>query len=252
MQGIVHLPGEGEALFGGRVVLKSTLPDLCLTESRHATPRMGATPHYHRHHADTFYVLDGEMAFLVHDEEHVVGPGDCICAPPGVVHGFRSLTPARWLNMHTPNSNFCAHLQSLDAGGPGGFDNVDCEPGDSIGPVDETVLLRAGEGERLENDYRVATIKVGRDELCVIEFELKPSFGGPGVHEHDDHTDAFFVLDGEVGFTMEGDSFTAPAGTFVAAPIGASHTFTNGGGAGRALNIHAPSTGFHERMREVS
>jgi len=252
MQGIVSRPGEGEGLFGGRIVLKSTLPDLCLTESWYATARQGATPHYHRHHADTFYVLEGEMAFLIHDEEHVLGPGDCACAPPGVVHGFRSLSPAHWLNMHTPNSGFCAHLQSLDGGGPGGFDNVDCEPGESIGPVEHAILLKAGEGERLETDHRVATIKVGRDELCLIEFELKPSFGGPGVHEHDDHTDSFFVIDGEVGFTVEGESFVAGAGTFVAAPIGVSHTFTNGGGAGRVLNIHAPSTGFHDRLREMT
>jgi quercetin dioxygenase-like cupin family protein len=252
MEGIVRRPGEGEALFGGRIVLKSTLPDLCLTESWYSSARQGATPHYHRHHADTFYVLEGEMAFLIHDEEHVLGPGDCACAPPGVVHGFRSLSPAHWLNMHTPGSGFCAHLQSLDSGGLGGFDNVDCEPGDSIGTVQEAIMLKTGEGERLETDHRVATIKVPREELSLIEFELKPSFKGPGIHDHDDHTDAFFVLDGEVGFTMNGDSFVAGTGTFVAAPVGVSHTFTNGGGAGRVLNIHAPSTGFHDRLREMS
>ena len=173
----------------------------------------GRGPHYHRHHADSFYVLEGEMAFLIHDEEHMLGPGDCVCAPPGVVHGFRSLSSAHWLNMHTPNSGFCEHLQSLDGGGPGGFDNVDVEPGESVGPVEEAILLKAGEGERLETDHRVATIKIGREELSLIEFELKPSFEGPGVHDHDDHTDAFFVLDGEVGFTVDGESFVAVGGT---------------------------------------
>ena len=120
--------------------------------------------------------------------------------------------------MHTPNGGFCEHLQSLDGGGPGGFDNVDVEPGQSVGPVEDAILLKAGEGERLETDHRVATIKIGREELSLIEFELKPSFEGPGVHDHDDHTDAFFVLDGEVGFTVDGQSFVAGAGTFVAAP----------------------------------
>jgi mannose-6-phosphate isomerase-like protein (cupin superfamily) len=252
MEGIVRRPGEGEPLFGGRIVLKSALPELCLTESWHSSARLGAAPHYHVNHADSFYVLEGEMAFLIHDEEHVLGPGDCVCAPPGVVHGFRSLSPAHWLNMHTPNSGFCAHLQSLDGGGAGGFDNVDCEAGDSIGPVDEAILLRAGEGERLETEHRVATIKIGRDELCLIEFELKPTFGGPDVHEHNDHIDSFFVLDGEVGFTMNGGSFAAGPGTFVAATLGSQHAFTNAGGPGRLLNIHAPSTGFHDRIRQMS
>jgi len=252
MEGIVRHAGEGTPLFDGRIVLKSTLPDLCLNESWYSTARQGATPHYHHHHADTFYVLEGRMAFLLHDEEHELGPGDCVCAPPGVVHGFRSLTAAHWLNMHTPNGGFCDHLQSLDSGGKGGFDNVDCEPGDSVGPVDEAILLRAGEGERLENDYRVAWIKVPREELSLIEFELKPSFGGPPVHDHDDHVDSFFVIDGEAGFTMNGNSFVGGAGTFVAATRGASHAFTGTGGHARLLNIHAPSTGFHDRLREMT
>ena len=252
MEGIVHRPGEGIGVFGGRIVLKSTLPEICLTESWFTTARMGAGPHYHTHHADSFYVLEGELSFLIHDEEHVLGPGDCVCAPPGVVHGFRSLSPAHWLNMHTPNGGFCEHVQSLDGGGPGGFDNVDCEPGESIGPVEEAVLLRAGEGERLEANHRVATIKIGRPELALIEFELEPAFEGPGVHDHDDHVDAFFVLDGEVGFTMNDEGFVAVAGTFVAATRGASHSFTSGPDGGRLLNIHAPSTGFHDRLREMS
>ena len=252
MEGIVRRPGEGDPVFSGRIVLKSTLPDLCLTESWHASPREGATPHYHNHHADSFYVLEGEMAFLLHDEEHVLGPGDCVCAPPGVVHGFRSLTPAHWLNMHTPNGNFCEHLRSLDSGGPGGFDNVDCEPGDSIGAVDESILLRGGEGERLAANHRFATIKIGRPELALIEFELEPAFEGPGLHDHDDHVDAFFVIDGEAAFTMNGERFVGGAGTFVAATRGAPHSFTSSGARARLLNIHAPSTGFHDRLREMS
>jgi len=252
MEGIVRRPGEGIPLFGGRIILKSTVPDLCLTESWYTTARQGATPHYHNHHADSFYVLEGEMAFLIHDEEHVLGPGDCACAPPGVVHGFRSLSAAHWLNMHTPNGGFCEHLRSLDGGGSGGFDNVDCEPGDSIGPVEDALLLRAGEGERLAANHRVATIKVGRPELALIEFEMEPAFKGPPIHDHDDHIDAFFVLDGEAGFTMNDESFVAGAGTFVAATRGASHTFTSSPGGARLLNIHAPSTGFHDRLREMS
>src|SRR4051794_16973891 len=94
-RGIVHLRGEGESLFGGRIVLKSALPDLTVTESWFPTARPGASPHLHREHADTFYVLEGELAFLLDDEEHVVGPGTTVCAPPGVVHGFRSVSPAR-------------------------------------------------------------------------------------------------------------------------------------------------------------
>jgi len=42
MEGIVQRPLEGEELFGGRILLKSTLPDLCITESFFQGARDGA------------------------------------------------------------------------------------------------------------------------------------------------------------------------------------------------------------------
>jgi mannose-6-phosphate isomerase-like protein (cupin superfamily) len=178
MTGVVHRPGEGEELFGGRIVIKAGFDQLCITESRFVGARPGAEPHLHRRHADSFYVLEGELAVLVHDEEHPLGPGACVCAPPGVVHGFRSTTTTRFLNFHTPDGRFAEHLRERNRGEPGGFDSVDVPPGSGLPPTDAT-LLGAGEGERLEGDTRVATIKIGRDELSLIEFELEPSFDGP-------------------------------------------------------------------------
>ena len=43
---------------------------------------------------------------------------------------------------------------------------------------------------------------------------------------------------------------TLGAGSFVAAPRGVQHTFTGAGGPARLLNVHAPSAGFHDRLRE--
>jgi quercetin dioxygenase-like cupin family protein len=251
VRGIVQHQGGGEPLFGGRIVLRSTLPELCLTESFFPDARPGAEPHLHHYHSDSFYVLEGELAFLLHDKEHVLGPGACVCAPPGVVHGFRSLSAARFLNFHTPDGGFAESLRARNRGEPGGFDSVDVEPGSGLPPTD-AILLRAGEGEALRTRHRVATVQIGRDELALIEFELEPTFEGPGVHAHDDHTDAFYVLSGDVGFTVDGESFVAGPGAFVAATTGVEHSFTSGLGGGRLLNIHAPSTGFHERLREMT
>ena len=33
MPGVVHRPGEGESLFGGRIVIKANFDELCITES---------------------------------------------------------------------------------------------------------------------------------------------------------------------------------------------------------------------------
>lgn len=251
MGGVLHRAGEGDAVFGGRIVIKAAFGELCVTESWYASARPGAGPHFHREHADSFYVLEGELAVLVRDEEHLVGPGGCVCAPPGVVHGFRSTSPTRFLNFHTPDGGFAANLRDLDAGGPGGFDSVDTEAGTGP-PTTDAVLLAAGGGERLPTETRVATIKIGREELSLIEFELDPGFEGPPPHKHEDHVDSFYVLEGEAEFEFEGEKVLLGAGSFVAAPPGVEHTFTGGPGPSRLLNIHAPSSGFHEWLREIS
>ena len=251
MSAIVHRAGAGDSLFDGRIVLKSELAELSVTESWFATARPGADPHLHRAHADSFYVLEGELVLLIGDQEHVLGPGACACAPPGVVHSFRSLTPARFLNLHTPDGGFAANLRAIDRGEPGGFDSVDAEPGSGL-RGSGAILLHPGEGERFASQHRVATVKIGREELAVIEFELEPSFEGPDLHVHDDHTDAFYVLEGEIEFQVGETKSVGGPGTFVAATPGVLHTFTNGGGRSRLLNIHAPSADFHNWLREVS
>jgi quercetin dioxygenase-like cupin family protein len=248
MEGIVRRPLEGEELFGGRIVLKSTLPDLCITESFFQGARDGADPHYHEHHADSFYVLEGELAVLVHDREVMIGPGGLVCAPPRVVHGFRSTQTTRFLNFHTPDGGFAENLRARDRGEPGGFDSIDAEPGEGLLPTD-AVVLHAGEGERLVSEHRTAWIKIGRDELAMVELEIGPAFEGPSPHSHDDHVDSFYVLDGEAEFQMEDQTLLLGAGSFVAAPRGVEHGFTAGPGRARLLNVHAPSAGFHESMR---
>jgi quercetin dioxygenase-like cupin family protein len=246
---VVLRPGEGESLFGGRIVIKSGFDQLTITESLFPDARDGAEPHFHRHHADSFYVLEGGLAVLVRDEEKLLEPGAFVTAPPEVVHGFRSTSRARFLNFHTPDGGFAENLRARDRGEEGGFDSVDAPPGSGKPPT-EAVFWPPGGGERLVANNRIARIKVGRDELALIEFALEPGFEGPDPHTHDSHVDSFYVLEGEVDFLVGDDWMRLPAGSFVAAPIGVTHAFdTHDGQRARLLNIHAPSTGFHERLR---
>jgi quercetin dioxygenase-like cupin family protein len=252
MEGVVLRAGEGEALFGGRIVIKADFEQLCITESLFPDARPGADPHFHRQHADSFYVLEGGLAVLVRDDEKMLAPHACACAPPEVVHGFRSTSRARFLNFHTPYGGFAENLRARDRGEPGGFDSVDAPAGTGP-PAADAVFLPAGEGERLEGTNRTATIKIGREELALIEFELEPGFAGPDPHSHDDHVDSFYVLEGEPEFLVGGERLRLGPGSYVAAPIGLVHTFSNPGPArARLLNVHAPSRGFHEFLRQGS
>ncbi len=232
-------------------MIKAGFEELCITESHFLGARPGADPHFHRRHADAFYVLEGTLAVLVHDREHQLSPGACVCAPPGVVHGFRSASTARFLNFHTPDGGFAANLRARDRGEPGGFDSVDAPAGSGL-PATGAVLLAAGEGERLEAGRYAATIKIGRQELSLVEWELEPGFEGPAPHAHDDHVDSFYVLEGEAEFVVEGETLLLGEGSYVAAPPGVVHTFASGPDRCRLLNVHAPSRGFHDSLRQES
>ena len=94
-------PGEGELI--GTSTYKADRPELACLELE-VRPGGGVSPHFHKRHSDSFYVLEGELEFHVGDEVRRGGPGTYALAPPGVVHWFRNVSdrPARALNLHTP------------------------------------------------------------------------------------------------------------------------------------------------------
>lgn len=82
-------------------------------------PRPGSEPgkpHYHARHADSVYLLEGDLQFRI-DGRTVIGrAGSLIVAPRGAVHAFPVAisSPARFLNMHTPGG-FDRYLRELAA-----------------------------------------------------------------------------------------------------------------------------------------
>ena len=112
----------------------------------------------------------------------------------------------------------------------------------------EPVVSGPDDGERHERDNRTITIRVDLPGLSINEIEFDETFVVP-PHEHDDHVDAFYVLDGEVEFTVGEDTILAGPGTLLAAPPGARHGFRGVRGTARVLNFHAPDTGFVASLR---
>ena len=54
---------------------------------------LGARPHLHHGHEETFYVLRGRLTVATGDGEVELDPGDLVHAPRGSVHGFRNASP---------------------------------------------------------------------------------------------------------------------------------------------------------------
>jgi mannose-6-phosphate isomerase-like protein (cupin superfamily) len=73
----------------------------------------GPPIHLHEDEDDSFYVLEGEVTFVVEDDEVVAGPGTFVLVPPGVRHTFanRGDAVARMLNIHAP-AGFDLRLES--------------------------------------------------------------------------------------------------------------------------------------------
>jgi mannose-6-phosphate isomerase-like protein (cupin superfamily) len=112
------------------------------------------------------------------------------------------------------------------------------------------IFLGPGEGESIPGEHRDFVVKAEREELEVIEFACDPEFGPVPPHVHSDKVDSFFILEGELEFTIGEETVRAGPGSYVAAPPGVRHAFRNPGpGRARFLNVHAPSDGFIERVR---
>jgi mannose-6-phosphate isomerase-like protein (cupin superfamily) len=251
----VLLPaGAGEVVGDSKVrtvVLLSDCDELHATWSRFGPGLDGAAPHVHRRHTDFFYVLEGELTVpLGPDLEEVVAPsGSLVVAPPLVVHGFRngSDEDVRYLNFHAPGGGFAAFLRGLRDGSDVPFDSED-PPADggrpaADGEVTTGELVAEGPGLRV-------TLLADLDALGISEAWSEPGAPSPPPHLHPRHAESFYVLAGEMTFTVGGIELAAKAGSWVQVPPGTPHTFTSTGTEQvRFLDLHTPSRGYGAFLR---
>ena len=117
----------------------------------------------------------------------------------------------------------------------------------------EPIIVRAGEGEIVaDTPKRTLRILTDHELLNLTWFRYEPGEDGPDPHVHYTHSDAFFVLEGEIELRLGPDleSHRAPAGTLGAAPPNLVHTFRNSSDSTALfINVHAPGAGFADMMR---
>ena len=112
---------------------------------------------------------------------------------------------------------------------------------------EQVVVVRPGEGHRVGNvEFLARTIDTPRFNLAVIT--ILPRRDGPGAHAHAGEDDAFYMLEGELVFTVGDEEVVAGPGTFLLVPPGVRHDFSNRTDAlARFVNVHAPA-GFDVRL----
>jgi mannose-6-phosphate isomerase-like protein (cupin superfamily) len=115
------------------------------------------------------------------------------------------------------------------------------------------VLRHISDGETItKREQRDVVLLAERDDMTITWSRYAPEERGPDPHVHREHTDAFYVLDGELTFAVgpQGERVRMAAGGFVAVPPNVVHSFANEGDVdARYLNFHAPDGGFAAYMR---
>ena len=236
-----------------RVEILSDDETLNATWSRFGPHTVGADLHVHHHHTDLFYVLEGELTVRlgIEDEPVVVPAGTLARVPPLVVHGFRNDSDAevRYLNFHAPGQRFADYLRALRDGRSFSYDQHD-PPEDGGRPTSEAVVG----GDLLVADRSGLRVKLlaDIDELGISETVERAGGTSPRrPHLHRRHVESFYVLEGEMTFTVGDRELRAVGGHLGAgAARHAAHVrATPAPDEVRFLNLHTPSCGYGAFLR---
>jgi len=80
---------------------------------------------------------------------------------------------------------------------------------------------------------------------------IVPPGGGPPPHVHSREEEGFYVLEGEITFTVNGERIVATAGTFANMPIGTPHSFKNESDKPAKMLISIAPAGLEQMFFEI-
>ena len=109
-----------------------------------------------------------------------------------------------------------------------------------------SVVVAPGAGTTIEGPvggpltFKVRGAETG-GSLTAFENVIPPG-EGPPMHVHAGEDESWYVIEGDLRFSLDGEIATATAGSFVFVPRGSPHCFQNvGEGAARLLVLFTPS-----------
>jgi quercetin dioxygenase-like cupin family protein len=104
---------------------------------------------------------------------------------------------------------------------------------------------------RIRSTFKADGAETGHS-YSISEWWLEPNTQGPPAHSHpDDH--AYYVIEGTMSVSIDGEWTDLPKGGFVVIPGGAKHTFENRSRIERAgILSFNNEAGFEESMAGIS
>jgi quercetin dioxygenase-like cupin family protein len=123
---------------------------------------------------------------------------------------------------------------------------VKADPKKEIIMRNEAIVFEAGEGKVLSARGSTMVFKAVQattsNAFSLMERTLPPGGRKPPAHIHTNCEEAFYVLEGEIEFSLGAATYLGRPGSFVLVPGGVAHTFGNPGTVpARVLVIHAPA-----------
>ena len=76
--------------------------DMAIGESKPNIP--GPPPHHHEKYHESFYIMEGEMDFIINGELIKIKKGESVDIPPKTLHTFKNSgeKTCKWVNIHSP------------------------------------------------------------------------------------------------------------------------------------------------------
>ncbi|WP_254508418.1 cupin domain-containing protein [Anatilimnocola floriformis] len=118
----------------------------------------------------------------------------------------------------------------------------------------QPILRTPSEGRTIavvgDLDRFLATGDETDGKYAMFEATVPPG-GGPPPHTHSREEESFYILDGEITFTVGEKQLVATAGMFANMPIGSQHSFKNASDKTARMIISVAPAGLENMFFEV-
>ena len=99
--------------------------------------------------------------------------------------------------------------------------------------------------------YRfLATGEDTNGKYALIEALVSPG-GGPPPHVHSREEEGFYILEGEIAFTIDGKRVVATPGMFANMPVGTPHSFKNESNKPAKMLVSVAPAGLEKMFMEI-
>jgi len=204
--------------------------------------------HLHHKHTEIFYILSGEVDFLVAGQRFKVTKGSVLYIPEGTPHAAKSSTGAQMLMFYTPGG-FDEMLSAIDnaslfqrfnpfasAARNRKYDMNKIKGEDALSNNGVGVrYIEAGEGRTLEDEVGSGLLKLSSTETkglaTVFEQKLEAGDEREVLQEKNGQSEIMYILEGEIEYVVNNISQIAGSESTVYLPAGVSANVKTSKGA---------------------